>query len=45
LLYSDIPNCASLGCVLGIIKKTLARRGARALFRGIPTHSEEAMDF
>jgi len=31
--------------VLGAIGKPLARRGAQALFRGIPMHDEKVMDF
>jgi len=31
--------------ILGTVKKTLMRKGARALFHGIPTHGVKVMDF
>jgi len=45
LLHWNLLDCASPSRVFSIIRKPLARRGARALFQGVETYGMKFMDF
>jgi len=45
LLCTDFENCASLGPIIGTVKKFFARRGAYVLFCGIWNYGVKVIEF